>query len=133
MKYTLHLILVLFSLSTNAQESYTELTEKAIKTVNFKDSIHYKSALSLFDQAFKEYPDSINGTGLYYASTLAADLKDLDKSFEYLTPLAEMETDENGYPGWSFVLDKYAQKDYKNLLNDKRWKKHQKCTQVGHL
>ena len=115
------LITILFNLVVNAQESYSELTQKAIKVVQSQDSIHYKSAIDIFDKAFKNYPDSINGTGYYYASILAASLKQKDKAFKYLTSLAKMETDEEGYPGWSFVLDEYAKEDYKNLLSDKRW------------
>ena len=118
MKHTLYIIVIFFALSTNAQETYSELTEKAIKTVKTKDSTNYITAINLFDKAFKKYPDSISGNGLYYASILAADLKYADKAFNYLSSLAKMEFDEDGYPGWSFVLDEYAKEDYKNLLNE---------------
>lgn len=121
MKRILFLITILYNLAINAQESYSELTEKAIKIVQSQDSIHYKTAIHIFDKAFKKYPDSINGTGYYYASILAASLKQKNKAFKYLTSLAKMETDEEGYPGWSFVLDEYSKEDYKSLLNDKRW------------
>jgi predicted esterase len=121
MKRFILLATIIFTLSVNAQESYSTLTKEAIQTVKSEDSINYKTALKIFDKAFKQYPDSINGTGLYYASILAASLKNNDNAFKYLTPLAKMETDEEGYPGWSFVLDEYAKEDYKNLLNDKRW------------
>ncbi|WP_432671216.1 alpha/beta hydrolase-fold protein [Flavobacterium sp. SM2513] len=36
-----------------------------------------------------------------------------------------MQTDDEGYPGWTFVLDEYAKEDYKNLLNDERWNRLQ--------
>nr|WP_321353923.1 alpha/beta hydrolase-fold protein [uncultured Draconibacterium sp.] len=121
--YIISFVCLLPVLFVKAQNSYSELTEKAIEIFNSEDSANYKTALDLFDKAFTEFPDSLNGTGLYYASVLAADLKNNDKAFEYLTPLAEMETDEEGYPGWSFVLDEYAEEDYENLLNDKRWEK----------
>ena len=121
MKRIILLITILFTLSVNAQESYSELTKKAIQTVKSEDSINYKTALNIFDKAFKKYPDSINGNGLYYASILASTLKNKDKAFKYLTSLAKMEADEDGYPGWSFVLDEYAKEDYKNLMSDKRW------------
>ena len=121
MKHTLYIIAVLFALSANAQASYSELTQKALETVEKSDTINYETALGLFEEAFKKFPDSIDGTGLYYSSILAADLKHLDKAFKYLTRLSQMETDEEGYPGWSFVLDEYAKENYKNLLNDRRW------------
>jgi hypothetical protein len=121
MKQILLFIITLFSLTINAQNTYTELTEKAIKIAQSQDSINYKTAIDIFKKAFKKYPDSINGTGYYYASILAANLKQKDLAFKYLTTLAKMETDEDGFPGWSFVLDDYAKEDYKNLLNDKRW------------
>jgi len=126
MKQILLFIITLLSLNINAQNTYTELTEKAIKIAQSQDSINYKTAIDIFKKAFKKYPDSINGTGYYYASILAANLKQKDLAFEYLTILAKMETDEEGYPGWSFVLDEYAKEDYKNLLNDKRWDKLKK-------
>ncbi|MCL5129095.1 alpha/beta hydrolase-fold protein [Algibacter sp. L4_22] len=121
MKQILLFIITLFSLNINAQNTYTELTEKAIKVAQSQDSINYKTAIDIFKKAFKKYPDSINGTGYYHASILAANLKQKDLAFKYLTTLAKMETDEDGFPGWSFVLDDYAKEDYKNLLNDKRW------------
>jgi predicted esterase len=121
MKNTACLIILLFTFYANAQEGYSELTEKAITIVNTKDSINYKSALNLFEKAFTKYPDSINGTGYYFASIVAADVKQTDKAFKYLSALAKLEADEEGYPGWSFVLDEYAKEDYKNLLNDTRW------------
>jgi hypothetical protein len=121
MKQILLLIITLFNLNINAQHTYTELTEKAIKIVRSQDSIHYKTAIGIFDKAFKKYPDSIDGTGYYYTSILAASLKQKDKAFKYLTSLAKMETDDQGFPGWSFILNDYAKEDYKNLLNDKRW------------
>jgi predicted esterase len=125
MRRILVLITILLNLTINAQESYSELTSKAIKIVRSQDSIYYTMAIDIFDKAFKKYPDSINGTGYYYSSILAASLKQKDKAFKHLTLLAKMETDEDGYPGWSFVLDEYAKEDYKNLLNDNRWKKLQ--------
>jgi predicted esterase len=121
MKKIILLITILFTISVKAQESYFDLTAMVIKTVKTEDSTNYKTAIDAFDKAFKKYPDSINGTGLYYASILAASLKSKDKAFEYLSTLAKMNTDDEGYPGWSFVLDEYAKEDYRNLLNDKRW------------
>lgn len=115
--------LVFFTLLVNGQESFSKSIEKAINIVQTQDSTNYKRALNIFDNAFKQYPDSINGIELYYASVVAASLNNRDKAFEYLTPLANMEIDDEGYPGWSNVLDEYANEDYKNLLKDKRWYK----------
>lgn len=123
MRLVLVSISILLSSIIYAQEkSYSILINQAIKIIKSKDSINYNTSIKLFDEAFNKYPDSINGNGLYYASILAADMKLKDKAFSYLEPLAAMETDEEGYPGWSFVLDKYAKEDYKNLLDNKRWK-----------
>ncbi|WP_432671215.1 hypothetical protein [Flavobacterium sp. SM2513] len=72
MKYGLLLITILVSVAINAQESYSTLTNKALQTVKSEDTTNYKAALTLFDDAFVKYPDSINGTGLYYASIAAA-------------------------------------------------------------
>ena len=121
MKRLLFLATILFNSAINAQDTYTELTENAIQIVRSEDSTNYKIANNGFEKAFTTYPDSINGTGLYYASLLASNLNDKDNAFKYLGTLANMETDEDGYPGWSFVIDDYAAEDYKNLLNDKRW------------
>ena len=115
------MICILLGISANAQNTYSELSSKAIKIVRTKDSTNYKTALNLFEKAFKESPDSIDDSGLYYASIVAADLRDYDKAFKYLSPLAKLERDDEGYPGWSYILDEYAKKDYKNLMNDKRW------------
>lgn len=86
-----------------------------------KDTLDYKKALDMYEKAFDTYPDSIDGTGLYKASVLASELKDFDKAFYYLVPLASMKTDEDGYPGWSFVVGKYSEHEYRNLLLDSRW------------
>ena len=125
MKYRLLLITTLVSVAINAQESYSTLTNKALQTVKSEDTTNYKAALTLFDDAFVKYPDSINGTGLYYASIAAAYTNNKDKAFKYLSSLAKMQTDDEGYPGWTFVLDEYAKEDYKNLLNDERWNRLQ--------
>ncbi len=105
-----------------AQESYSDLTNEAIHIINVEEETKYQKAYQMIEDAFETFPDSIDGTGLYYASNLNAMMKNYDKAFEYLIPLAAMEKDEEGYPGWSYVLDEYAQEDYKNLMSDPRWK-----------
>lgn len=122
MRYHLLFGLVLFSFIVEAQQSYSALTQKALETMwKSKDEQGYKKALDMYEDAFKTYPDSIDGTGLYKASVLASELKDKDKAFQYLTPLAAMKADENGYPGWSYIVGNYSESEYKNLLSDPRW------------
>lgn len=117
------LLLGFVSLLANAQENYTTLTEKALKTMRkAKDSTGYKKALNMYEEAFGKFPDSINTSDLYHSSVLASNLKNLDKAFKYLTPLSKIEKDEDGYPGWDYIIGDYAKKEYKNLLNDPRWK-----------
>lgn len=121
------LFLVNLGYFVNAQETYSKLTEKALKTMwNAKDTIGYRKAFNMYEDAFRQFPDSINGLGLYKSSVLASNLKEFDKAFEYLTPLAEMVTDEDGYPGWLYIIGKYAKKEYKNLHSDPRWQELEK-------
>lgn len=106
---------------TSAQEPYYKLTAQASNIVKSQDSLNYGQASKQFLEAFAKYPDSIKDTDFYYASILYSELKERDKAFRYLTPLVAKETDDEGFPGWTFVLDSYAQDDYKNLLTDPRW------------
>lgn len=122
MRYCIALISILFCGIANAQETYSKLTQRALETMwKAKEERGYKKALDMYEDAFKIYPDSIDGTGLYKASVLASELKDYDKAFRYLTPLVAMKTDEDGYPGWSYILGNSSKTEYKNLLYDPRW------------
>src|SRR5690606_2824298 len=122
MKYFTTLIICLFFTCTNAQENYSTLTQKALETMwKSKDETGYKKALDMYEEAFRIYPDSIDGTGLYKASVLASELKDYDKAFKYLTPLVAMKIDKDGYQGWKYIVGKYSEKEYKNLISDARW------------
>lgn len=122
MRYYIALFLVLLSLFAKAQENYSTLARKALETMwKAKDENGYKQALDMYEDAFRIYPDSIDETGIYKASVLASELKDYDKAFKYLTPLSEMKTDEDGYPGWSYIMGNYSEIEYKNLLSDPRW------------
>ncbi len=87
-----------------------------------EDSIGYKTSLQLYEAAFEKYPDSIDMLGLYKASVLAGELGDLDKAFRYLTPLSEAEVDDYGDPTWQYIVGDYSGSEYKNLLQDRRWK-----------
>ncbi|MCT2560615.1 alpha/beta hydrolase-fold protein [Chryseobacterium herbae] len=123
MRYYLTLSLFLVCLLVNGQENYSTLTQKALETMwKAKDETGYQKSLDMYEEAFKIYPDSIDGTGLYKASVLASELKNTDKAFKYLTPLAKMKADEDGYPGWGYVIGESSNGEYKNLLNDPRWK-----------
>jgi hypothetical protein len=122
MRYYIALSLILVSFLASGQENYSTLTQKALETMwKSKDDAGYKKALNMYEEAFKKYPDSIDGTGLYKSSVIASELKDYDKAFKYLTLLAKKHTDEDGYPGWSYVLGASAESEYKNLLNDPKW------------
>ena len=122
MRYCVAFVFFLSCFFVEAQENYSTLTQKALETMwKAKDTVGFKKALAMYEQAFEIYPDSIDGTGLYKSSVLAAELKDFDKAFQYLSPLTAMKTDEDGYPGWSYILGKYSEAEYRNLLSDARW------------
>jgi predicted esterase len=122
MKYIISLSLLLISLLVNGQENYSALTQKALETMwKSKDEAGYKKALDMYEEAFKIYPDSIDGTGLYKSSVIASELNDYDKAFKYIIPLAKMQPDEDGVAGWSYIIGESAQSEYKNLLLDPRW------------
>jgi hypothetical protein len=122
MRYYITLSLLLISFVANGQNNYSTLTQRALETMwKSKDEVGYKRALDLYEEAFKMYPDSIDGTGLYKSSVIASELKDYDKAFKYLTPLSKMNVDEDSFPGWSYIIGESAESEYKNLLNDTRW------------
>lgn len=122
MRYYITLSCLLINFLVNGQENYSALTQKALETMwGSKDEAGYKKALDMYEEAFKKYPDSIDGTGLYKSSVIASELKDYNKAFKYLIPLAKMNTDEDGFPGWSYVIGESAESEYKNLLQDPRW------------
>ncbi|MEL1246386.1 hypothetical protein AAEO56_19085 [Flavobacterium sp. DGU11] len=122
MRYYITLIFISLCFHAEAQEDYATLTQQALETMwKAKNEADYQEALDMYEKAFKIYPDSIDGTGLYKASVLASELKKYDKAFEYLVPLAKMKTDEDGYPGWSYIVGEYSESEYKNLLSDPRW------------
>ncbi|WP_367913030.1 alpha/beta hydrolase-fold protein [Leadbetterella sp. DM7] len=106
----------------HGQEGYSVLTRKALEAMwKAKDTTAYRNALNMYENAFRAYPDSVNGSALYKASVLAAELRDFEKAFQYLTPLSQMKSDDYGYPGWNYIVGKYSESEYKNLLDDPRW------------
>lgn len=122
MRYCIALFLVLSSLFAEAQENYSSLTKKALQTMwKAKEDSDYKKALDMYEDAFRIYPDSIDALGLYKSSVLASELKIYDKAFQYLTQLTAKKTDDEGNPIWSYIVGKYSEKEYKNLLSDSRW------------
>lgn len=122
MKYYTVLLLILFSFFAKAQKEYSALTENASELMEeAKNETEYQNALSLYEKAFKMYPENIDGESLNSASVLASKLKNNDKAFQFLIPLSEIKGDGDNYPGWSYILGKNAEKEYKNLLSDPKW------------
>ncbi len=122
MRYYITLSLLLISFLARGQDNYSTLTQRALETMwKSKDEAGYRKALDLYEEAFKMYPDSIDGTGLYKSSVIASELTDYEKAFRYLTPLAKMKTYKDGYPGWIYIIGESAESEYKNLLKDPRW------------
>ncbi len=113
---------MLLGLFIRAQENYSALTDKASEVMEeAKDEAGYKKALGLYEEAFRIYPQNIDSEGLYSASILASKLKSNDKAFEYLIPLSSIKSTGYNFPGWNYILDKDAEKEYKNLMSDPRW------------
>ncbi|MDM1347638.1 hypothetical protein HX071_14935 [Myroides marinus] len=122
-KYIIYLT-VLFSTVVTAQKNYTTLTETAETIVSkAKEDNHYREALTLYEQAFKQYPDSINASDLYDISVLYSRFKENEKAFNYLQTLSNSPKGEYGFPAWRPFLDKDVEEDFENLLLDSRWKK----------
>jgi len=118
-RYLLILPILLFFSQLNAQ-NYKELTDSALHVMwKAKDTTAKRTALNLYEKAFKLYPTEIENLGRYKASVLAGDLLEIDKAFKYLVPVAKEGLDD--IPGWKFVVGDFFDKEYANLLNDKRW------------
>ena len=119
-KITLCIVYLLTSINFWGQNSYSTLLCQGIETAeNADDSLTRRSALNLFEQAFKTYPDSIEERGYYEASVLAAQLNEKQQAFHYLDSLVNMEGIYG--PGYQFLLDEDAETEYKNLFQDARW------------
>ncbi|WP_198664960.1 alpha/beta hydrolase-fold protein [Lewinella sp. IMCC34191] len=122
------LVLLSFSVTARAQKTYSTMTRTALetmweyqgnKTTKF-DSLGYRLALRRYQEAFTEFPDSIEWSGLYKASVLAGELGTLDTAFLYLEQLLSLPDPEG--TRWRIVVGKYGESDYSNLLPDPRWR-----------
>lgn len=117
------MLLLLLSLFAEAQDNYSAFTEKASELMEeAKDETGYRKALDLYEEAFRMYPGNRDGEGLYNASVLASRLKNNDKAFQYLTSLSSIKAEGYNFPGWNYILEDDAEKEFKNLLSDPRWK-----------
>lgn len=117
-------MILLMSTLCFSQETYTELTRKALEKMwdsqgkfLLKKS-GYREALKQYQDAFKIYPDSIDELGLYKASVLAGKIRANDIAFSHLNQLLELDIPKN----WSYIISDYPHTEYKNLLKDPRWK-----------
>lgn len=122
-KYSIVFVVFIINICfLNAQNSYKLLITKGESSLK-KNTANYQNALAIYEDAFQKFPDSIQPYQIYRASIFASKINDKNKAFKYLTQLSELEKDEEGYPGWDYVIGDYAQEDYANLLTDKRFKK----------
>lgn len=121
---TLTFFLLLLSVTfAQSQDSYPTIIKKAeALSKDYKHLVNQRKSLAVYEQAFQIFPDSIEDNDLYNASLVASNLKDYDKAFKYLTPLSEIIEDEEGYPGWDYIIGKWAEADYWNIQDDPRWK-----------
>lgn len=128
MKVKIVILLLFLSIKVGyAQMSYAAIIKKAEKLAqNETESLQQKEALNLYENAFKSFPDSINDFSVYNASLLASKFKHYDKAFKYVTYLSEIIEDEEGYPGWDYIIGEYANEDYKEIINDVRWQELKK-------
>ncbi|WP_126971121.1 alpha/beta hydrolase-fold protein [Gynurincola endophyticus] len=124
-KYKILALSLLMTVSLFSQENYKLLSRKALETMwAAKDSSGYVQALSMYEDAFKKFPDEVDGTGLYKASVLAGELKYYDKAFYYLYLLKDIDPEKNGgFPGWRVITGNYSASEYRNLLKDSRWER----------
>ena len=103
------------------KESYGALIDQAMQLSKDEDALKLKEALVTYQKAFNKFPDSIDDYSKYNVSVIASRLKLNDVAFKYLQPLAALIEDDEGYPGWDYILGDYATEDYSNLFQDKRW------------
>ncbi|WP_281847761.1 alpha/beta hydrolase-fold protein [Olleya namhaensis] len=128
MKQTVFIIIIMCLGFTSCQksiaiknESYSALIEQAMQLSKDEDALKLNKALVTYQNAFNIFPDSIDDYSKYNVSVIASRLKLNDVAFKYLQPLAALIEDDEGYPGWDYILGDYATEDYSNLFQDKRW------------
>jgi len=120
-KYITGLLLVLSTISY-AQEGYTQWIEQAEDLAGQDKEESRKKALSYYVEAFAKYTDSITLEDRYEGALLAAELKEVDCAFRFLTPMLEEQKDGNGFRGWTYLLHEDATEEFQNVLTDPRWK-----------
>jgi len=121
MKY--YLIWIVFCCSTIvvAQDTYTQWIEQAEDLLEKEEATSRKEALSFYQKAFVQFPDSIAVDDLYEGAVLASTLQENDLAFTYLNQLLGDKKDSNGFPGWMNIIHEDATDECKNLLADPRW------------
>lgn len=120
-KYLIGLILVL-SATSYAQESYTQWIKQAEDLVEQDKEESRKKALRYYEEAFAHYPDSITLEDRYEGALLAAELKEIDRAFVFLTPMLGEQKDGNGFRGWTYLLHEDATEEFHHVMTDSRWK-----------
>jgi len=125
-KYLLLIPFLLLAMQLNAQ-TYTDLTDSASHVMKkAKDTIGKGTALNLYEKAFKLYPKEIGNKERNDAAILAGDLSQLDKAFEYFSPVAKSGT--KYIRGWEYIID-YGD-EYKSLHQDRRWQQLVAAAQI---
>lgn len=120
-KYLIGLILVL-SATSYAQESYTQWIKQAEDLVEQDKEESRKKALHYYEEAFAHYTDSITLEDRYEGALLAAELKEIDRAFVFLTPMLGEQKDGNGFRGWTYLLHEDATEEFQHVMDDPRWK-----------
>ncbi|MGM7551993.1 alpha/beta hydrolase-fold protein [Myroides odoratimimus] len=116
------LLAFMFSIVSFGQSTYSKLINQADDLLEeHEDEQSKRQAFSLYEKAFKSFPDSITAADLSEISIIASELKEADKAFAYLDRLIKIERAQYGFPGWQNVTNKSALEEYKNLLDDPRW------------
>ncbi len=120
MKKYLLLIFIFFTISGAQAQTYRVLRDSALHLMwKAKDTSDYRTSFNLYEKTFKQFPQEVEAAGLYKAAVLAGILKEYDKAFNYLDQLLASNNERNST--WSSLTWVNADKEYENLLVDKRW------------
>jgi len=111
---------MLWSITSNAQEDYNTLSQKALKSMQqAKNEEDNQKTLHLYEDLFLRYPDSIEGVDLFRSAAVATRIMDKEKAFLFLNQLQDTKDDD--YPYWNYILAKYTESELKILVDDSRW------------